>query len=108
MIILGGLDDQTLLLTWGNVSKCFFSNCPASLSDFYVYKDIFFSFTHPLQSNQPILSLIISRILYVFGSNALLIMFIISMLLNLIVSYLLFRKFKFGSAYAVIFTFSAY
>ncbi len=108
MTILGGLDDQTLLLTWGNVSKCLFSKCPSNLSDFYVYKDIFSSFIRPLQSNQPILSLVVSRVLYLFGSNSLLIMFIIAMLLNLIFSYLLFSKSKFGLVYSIIFTFSAY
>ena len=108
MIILGGLDDQTLLLTWGNVSRCFFSKCPSGLSDFYVYKDIFANFIHPLQSNQPVLSLVVSGILHFFGPNSLSVMFIVSVLLNLVFSYLLFRKFKFGLAYSMIFTFSAY
>lgn len=108
MIIFNGLDDQTFILVWGVISRCFYLKCPSFLSDFYVYKDLFFSLRHPFSSNEPITSLFIAIVTLFFGINSLNILFLISVIFNLFLSYVLFKRFKYGSFYALIYTFSSY
>lgn len=108
MTILGGLDDQTALLVWGNISKCFVSGCSSDLSSFFIYRELFLSLTHPLLSNQPILSLIISLSLRYLGGGFLNYLFIFTLLLNFFSAWLLFKRFKYHYVYSLIYTFSSY
>lgn len=108
MIILGGLDDQMPLLVWGQISKSPFSITDPIIANYEVYQQIYYGLMHPLQTSRPLLEFFTSLILTFFGPNSLWVINILFLLLTFLFSYFLFRRFRYGVAYALIYTFSSY
>src|SRR3990167_8250421 len=108
MIIPGGLDDQTIHLSWGFISNSLFNISDPNLNEFYVYRTLFGHLLNPLSANQPLSTLFLSVGLSVFGPNFYFFISLISIVITLLFSYLLFKKYKYSVAWALIFTFSSY
>src|SRR4030067_402958 len=82
MTIPGGLDDQTIHLSWGLISNSPFTISDPNLNSFHVYRTIFEHLLNPLLANQPLSTLIFAR--------------------------LLLKKYRYSFLWALIFTFSSY
>ena len=104
MNIVGGLSDQTIFYVWERISGIFSIKDPI-LASFFPYQFTFRYLINPLSSNQPVLSLFASLITTLVSYNFLL---LITFILNLVFSYLFFKRFKNGWIYTLIFCFSAY
>lgn len=107
MIVLGGLDDQTILLVWAGISEGLFS-LPKHLAVFPQYAYLFNGLIHPNLANEPLSAALISALLSLFGPNGYFLLLIMTCLLNVAGSYTYFKKFKYGIIYSLIFSFSAY
>lgn len=106
MYVVGPLEDQTAALVWSQISdKIFGSNLVDKIS---TYERLFRDLTAPWTSNQPILSFIISILLTLLGENGYNMLLLLSFALNLLFSYLYFKKYKFGFYYSLIYSFSSY
>ena len=101
MYVIGGLDDQTNLLVWGRISAHYLAGSP-------IYSQVFRNLLHPLSTNQPLMSLLLSVFLPFFGSNSFNYLLLLTLLLNIIFSYLFFKKHRFWFVYVMIFVFSSY
>ncbi|MFC1700336.1 hypothetical protein ACFLZ4_01670 [Patescibacteria group bacterium] len=104
MILIGGLSDQTIYYVWEKISGVLSIKNPV-LANFFPYEFQFRNLINPLLSNQPGLEVVVSLFTTVFGFNFLL---FITLTLNLLLSYLYFKKFRNGWVYSLIFCTSAY
>ena len=107
MLIIGGLGDQLSLLIWPQVTDGLFSLLP-HLAGSGFYQNVFFHLAHPLSTNQPILWLFLSTLTFFFGTSFFNLFLLATMLANVALSHLLFKRYKFGLTYALIFSFSSY
>lgn len=107
MYILGGIDDQINLLVGSTISDGFFS-IPSALLAYAPYKEAFSWLLFPLSSSRPVLEFFLSVFLSSVGQNGVLLANILITFVNLMASYLLFRKFKFGILLALVFSFSTF
>jgi len=108
MLVPGGLDDQTILLSWGYISNSLFSISSADLGGFYVYKALFDHLLNPFNSNQPLSTLILSGGLSVFGPYFFIFACLLSVVATFFIARLLFRNYRYSYAWALMFTFSSY
>jgi len=108
MTIPGGLDDQTIHLSWGLISNSPFTISDPNLNSFHVYRTIFEHLLNPLLANQPLSTLILSFGLSVFGPDFYFIISLISVGLTFLFARLLLKKYKYSYLWALIFTFSSY
>lgn len=104
-LVINGLDDQTIFLVWEKISKM--PNYGRFL-DWQIYKNLFYFFVNPLQSNEPLITLFVSKFLSLSVIGNFNVFLIITLLLNLGISYQYFKKYKFGLFYSLMFCFSAY
>lgn len=105
MYIVGGLDDQTPLLVWSKIAGKAFLNRYNLVS---CYKDILGGLLDFSSAHRPIMTPFFSIFLSLFGSNSYNLFIILTILANLLVSFLFFKRFKFGWVYSFIFAFSAF
>ena len=108
MTIPGGLDDQTIHLSWGLISNSPFTISDPNLNSFHVYRTIFEHLLNPLLANQPLSTLILSIGLSVFGPNFYFIISLVSVGLTFLFARLLLKKYRYSFLWALIFTFSSY
>lgn len=108
MYVIGGLDDQTSILAWMRLVTTLGTKTAAFLAASPSYQEVFQAYLHPLMTYQPLLAGILSILPFVFGNLAFNVLLVIFTLLNIFCSYLLFKRFKYGFLYALIFSFSAY
>src|SRR3989344_4190789 len=108
MTIPGGLDDQTIHLSWGLISNSPFTVSDPNLNSFHVYRTIFEHLLNPLLANQPLSTLILSIGLSVFGPNFYFIISLVSVGLTFLFARLLLKKYRYSFLWALIFTFSSY
>jgi hypothetical protein len=108
MFIIGGFDDQLNLLVWGKISKTLFSIENAFLANFPTYQNIFRELLNPFDTTRPILELLVSTTLTIFGEGFVNVLIIVFLLLNLFWSYTFFKRYKNALVYALIFSFSSY
>ncbi|MEK7595143.1 MAG: hypothetical protein AAB443_00925 [Patescibacteria group bacterium] len=106
--IIGGLDDQLILLVWANVSKLFFAFNNKAFYDFFLYKEVFWPLLKPFETNEPILWLVMSLCLSIFGINFYNFFLLFTLAAAFTASFYLFKEYKFGLLYSVVFTFSSY
>ncbi|MFC1621893.1 hypothetical protein ACFL13_00705 [Patescibacteria group bacterium] len=106
MFIFGNLEDQTLILVWEQIARS--SQMIRLISSYAPYEEMFFGLLYPLETSQPVLSLIISWFTGAMGSYSYQLLTLLTLLANLYVSLKYFDKYKFGYVFALIFSFSTY
>ncbi|RJR26211.1 hypothetical protein C4561_05720 [candidate division WWE3 bacterium] len=107
-MLIGEIEDQVVLLVWAQISSPYFELTNNFISNYQPYKDIFFGMLHPFMTNQPITWFFFSTLMTLFGLSFYNIFIFLTLLMNLAVSYLYFKRFKYGIVYSVIFSFSSY
>jgi len=79
-----------------------------SLANHFVYQSYFSYMLAPFVTSEPVLFSSLAVFLHLFGAGFYNFFLLVTMVLNLLVSYLLFKRYRFGLVYALIFTFSTY
>jgi len=96
MFIINNIEDQILLLTLAKIPSNLLVNQP--------YNDLskYFSYTEQL------MKFFIYTFHFLFGINYLNVLILVAIFMNLLFSYFLFKRFKYGYLYAILFSFSSY
>lgn len=100
MLVLGPLEDQISFLVLAKIPFASIAKFPYA----YILK----TFVDPFSSSEPFTFLVAILLKFLFGINYLTVFIGITLLLNTVVSYLFFKRFKFGFLYSLIFSFSSY
>jgi len=100
MLVLNNIEDQLSFLVFGKITE--------PLSSSFPYTYILRTFINPFSSSEPFTFLVSILLKFIFGINYLSVFLGLTLLFNVLLSYLFFKRFKFGLLYSLIFSFSGY
>ncbi|OGC57921.1 hypothetical protein A3H26_00635 [candidate division WWE3 bacterium RIFCSPLOWO2_12_FULL_36_10] len=106
MYVIGPLEDQTVGLVWSQISDKLFGS--SLINGIPVYTRLFHELISPWSSSQPVFSFLVSILFTILGKNGYNILLLVALTLNLLFSYLYFKKFRFGFFYSIFYSFSSY
>jgi hypothetical protein len=108
MFLVGNATDQITSLIWGYLSRQPFTVSNPVLASYTIYQNMFFSFTQPWLSNEPLFFLVMSLLGTFLGPVAYNFYLITVSLFNFWAFWYTFRKYKFWWFGALVFNLSPY
>ncbi len=108
MFVIGNITDQITSLIWGYLSTRPFTINNPILASYPIYQDLFFSFTHPWMSNEPLFFTLISLLGSLIGKNAYNFYLVAILIINFWAFWYSFKSYKYWWFGAISFNLSAY
>jgi hypothetical protein len=108
MLIIGGLEDQLPTLAWALLPKDFITIVDPVVNSFLPYTTLFHGLSNPWTTTQPITWLFGSLSLGIFGAGFYNIWILLTLIINLALTFNFFKRFKYPVLYSLLFCLSPF